>query len=97
LNPEPVGCFETVTFSGELEAGKATRHDVAAVLEVSGAAPDNAVMVADSLERDVLGSFGTDTGTVSVRQCRRGPEYRPGMAVVEQLDQPATVLDLAPD
>lgn len=49
-------CFDAIVVSGEVDAGKPDRRPFALALASLGVRPQEAVMVGDSLERDVLGA-----------------------------------------
>jgi phosphoserine phosphatase len=69
--------------SGDLGTGKPGREIFAHTLEVLGVTPDRAVMVGDSLERDVEGALAA--GLRAVWLNRHGRPGRPGIAEIATL------------
>jgi putative hydrolase of the HAD superfamily len=76
-------CFEVVVISGEVGVGKPDPTVFKLALDGLGAAPQSAVMVGDSWERDVLGALGAGLSAVWVSGGRLPPEERPEVTVID--------------
>jgi len=79
--------FGAVIVSGDLGVGKPDPAVFAAALDALGASADGAVMVGDSLERDVAGALGAGLSAVWVDRAGRGggPEGVPAIATLDEL------------
>lgn len=72
--------FDHVLISGELGVGKPEAAIFRRALDLAGARPEEAVMVGDSLERDVAGALGTGLSAVWLRRGGTWSELEPGPA-----------------
>jgi putative hydrolase of the HAD superfamily len=86
------GCFDAVVISGEVGLGKPDPTVFADVLTRLGVEPEDAVMVGDSWERDVVGALGAGVAAVWVAGGRTRPEDVPSVTVIQQAGELAGVL-----
>jgi phosphoserine phosphatase len=86
--------FAAVVVSGEVGAGKPEASVFALALARLGAAPDDAVMVGDSLERDVDGALGAGVRPVWINRAGAArPQGRTGLAEIRTLAELPRALD----
>jgi putative hydrolase of the HAD superfamily len=85
--------FATVVISGEVGVGKPDASVFSLVLGALGTAPEHAVMVGDSWERDVLGALGAGIGAVWISGGQEVPEPGLDVAVVASVADLTDVLD----
>ncbi len=78
--------FETVSISGEMGVGKPTPGAFAEVVSRLRAEPQDAVMVGDSWERDVLGALSSGWSAVWIASGRPAPERLEGVTVIESIE-----------
>lgn len=93
--------FAAVVISGDLGIGKPDRRIFAAAAGAIGASAPDAVMVGDSIERDVVGAHAAGMRTVWLDRdgAARDPSPRPDMRIAELGELPAALAaieDLAP-
>ncbi|HXQ61774.1 MAG TPA: HAD family hydrolase [Acidimicrobiales bacterium] len=86
-------CFDAVVISGEVGMGKPDPGAFAYTLDRLGAAPESAVMVGDSWERDVLGSLAAGMSAVWIAGDRPRPDEVPKVTVVDSVAE-LTVLTI---
>jgi putative hydrolase of the HAD superfamily len=79
------GCFDAVVVSGEVGVGKPNPAAFHEVLGRLGAEPNEAVMVGDSWERDIVGARQIGMETVWVAGGRALPASLPGVTVVDRV------------
>jgi putative hydrolase of the HAD superfamily len=84
--------FETLAISGERGVGKPTAAAFERVLADLGLAPQEALMVGDSWERDVDGAVSCGLPVVWISSGRPVPAQRDGVTVIETIEELAEVL-----
>jgi HAD superfamily hydrolase (TIGR01549 family) len=82
IDQSGVGSFlSAVVISGEIGVGKPDPAAFGRALELLDVAPEHAVMVGDSWERDVAGALATGMRAVWISDGRRAPESHPRVTV----------------
>ena len=84
--------FDAVAISGEMGVGKPSAGAFEAVLTQLGAAPNEAVMVGDSWERDVEGAHSCGLPAVWIAWGRSVPAQLDGVTVIETIGELPGVL-----
>jgi putative hydrolase of the HAD superfamily len=88
-------CFRAVIVSGDLGVGKPDPAVFAAALEALGAPAEGAVMIGDSLKRDIDGALGAGLRAVWIN--RLGVDgRRPGVPEIRTLDELPALLSGLP-
>jgi putative hydrolase of the HAD superfamily len=80
-------CFDSVVISGEVGMGKPDPAVFAYALDRLGAVAEDAVMVGDSWERDVVGALGAGMSAVWVSGGRPRPPGHPEVTVVDDVGE----------
>lgn len=79
--------FEAIVVSADLGVAKPDPSVFELALSELGADTDHAVMVGDSISKDVDGALAAGLGAVWVNRCRRSaPSNRPGLVEITTLD-----------
>ncbi len=84
--------FESLSISGETGVGKPTPAAFADVLSKLHIQPEDAVMVGDSWERDVVGAVSCGLSAVWIASERPAPEQMERVAVIDSIEELVSVL-----
>jgi putative hydrolase of the HAD superfamily len=84
--------FECLSISGETGVGKPAPAAFADVLTKLHIRPEDAVMVGDSWERDVMGAVSFGLSAVWIASGRPAPEQMERVAVIDSLEEPVSVV-----
>ena len=84
--------FESLSISGETGVGKPTPAAFADTLSRLHIRPEDAVMVGDSWERDVVGAVSSGLSAVWIASGRPAPEQMEGVAVVDSIEELVSAL-----
>jgi putative hydrolase of the HAD superfamily len=79
------GHFDAVVVSGDVGVGKPDPAVFRHALDLVGASPDDAVMIGDTLERDIDGAVAAGLRAVWIN--RFGAPARPGVTAITSLDE----------